>query len=114
MLLVSAHLYFRWAGFYYYNPALYSSIINPDEVPELMRNFDKPEVYRLISDEACAGLIITDTDAHVYQQLNDIVWGQPKVMSGSIHPLAVGNYTAVDFFHSAELIDRITLNRSAE
>ncbi|AEQ13087.1 hypothetical protein A8M52_28275 [Escherichia coli] len=38
-----------------------------------MRNFDKPEVYRLISDEACAGLIITDTDAHVYQQLNDIV-----------------------------------------
>ncbi|RCW06577.1 hypothetical protein A0V00_06155 [Shigella dysenteriae] len=70
----------------YYNPALYSSIINPDEVPVLMRMF----------------------------QLNDIVCGQPKVISGSIHPLAVGNYTAVDFFHSAELIGRITLNRSAE
>ncbi|ENW9131269.1 hypothetical protein [Escherichia coli] len=54
------------------------------------------------------------TNAHVYQQLNDIDCGQPKVISGSIHPLAVGNYTAVDFFHSAELIGRITLNRSAE
>ncbi|HGB1822971.1 TPA: hypothetical protein ACIUGV_003880 [Salmonella enterica subsp. enterica serovar Bahrenfeld] len=59
-------------------------------------------------DDTCTGLIIADTDAHVYQRLNDIVCEQPKVMSGSIHQLAVSNYTAVDFFHNAELIDRIT------
>ncbi|MXF08754.1 hypothetical protein [Escherichia coli] len=79
-----------------------------------MRNFSKKEIYRLIHNDNCTGLIIAAHNAHVYQQLNDIVCGQPKVISGSIHPLAVGNYTAVNFFHSAELIGRITLNRSAE
>lgn len=76
-----------------------------------MRSFDKPEVYRLMRDDTCTGLIIADTDAHVYQRLNDIVCGQPKIMSDNIHPLAVGNYSAADFFHNAELIGCITLNR---
>ncbi|EOC3946840.1 hypothetical protein ACKWLJ_004808, partial [Escherichia coli] len=70
---------------HYYNPALYSSIINPDEVPELMRNFSKLEIYRLMHDDNCAGLIIADPDTYVYQRLNDIVCGQAKVMSGNIH-----------------------------
>ncbi|ECV8633568.1 hypothetical protein AAA64_21775 [Salmonella enterica subsp. enterica serovar Dublin] len=79
-----------------------------------MRSFGKLEVHRLMRDDECTGLIIADSSAHVYQRLTDIGCEQPKVMSVSIHPLEVGNYTAVDFFHNAELIGRITLNRSAE
>ena len=98
----------------YYEPAPDSPIINPDETPMLMRGFGKLQVYRLLRGETCTGLLIADTRAQVYQRLTDIACEQPKVMSVSIHPLEVGNYTAVDFFHNAELIGRITLNRSAE
>nr|DAL75952.1 MAG TPA: hypothetical protein [Bacteriophage sp.] len=98
----------------YYDPAPDSPIINPDETPTLMRSFGKLEVYRLMRDSTCTGLIIADNGARVYQRLTDIACEQPKVMSVSIHPLSVGNYTAVDFFHNAELIGRVTLNRPAE
>ncbi|EFO0233582.1 hypothetical protein D1H44_11480 [Escherichia coli] len=50
-----------------------------------MRNFSKLEIYRLMHDDNCAGLIIADPDTYVYQRLNDIVCGQAKVMSGNIH-----------------------------
>lgn len=98
----------------HYEPAPDSPIINPDESPTLMRSFGKLQVYRLVRGESCTGLLIADTRAQVYQRLTDIACEQPKIMSVSIHPLEVGNYTAVDFFHNAELIGRITLNRSAE
>ena len=92
----------------HYEPAPDSPIINPDETPTLL------QVYRLVRGETCTGLLIADTRAQVYQRLTDIACEQPKVMSVSIHPLSVGNYTAVDFFHNAELIGRVTLNRPAE
>ena len=65
-------------------------------------------------DNTCARLIIADHSTHVCQRLTDIICEQTKVMSVSIHPLAVGNDTAEDFFHNIELIGRITLNRGAE
>lgn len=105
---------FGESDIHYYEPAPDSTVINPDETPTLMRSFGKLEVYRLMRDDMCTGLIIADSGAQVYQRLTDIACEKPKVMSVSIHPLSVGNYTAVDFFHNAELIGRITLNRPAE
>lgn len=111
---ITATYAFGESDIHYYDPAPDSPIINPDETPTLMRSFGKLEVYRLMRDGECTGLIIADSSAHVYQRLTDIGCEQPKVMSVSIHPLSVGNYTAVDFFHNAELIGRVTLNRPAE
>ncbi|QVW55292.1 hypothetical protein pEaSNUABM29_00252 [Erwinia phage pEa_SNUABM_29] len=94
-----------------YTSADNGTVLAPNETPVLMRQVEQLKVYKLMDGKNCTGLVIADKKLKMYQRLYDISCNQPSVSSVSISPLALPNLVAVDFYHNAELIGRITLNR---
>lgn len=96
-------------------PADEASMINPDEEPVLMKKVETLNIYKLMAAGKCTGLVIEDADERrghkVYQRLYDISCTQPDISSVSVQPLELPNLVAIDFFHNATMVGRITLNR---
>lgn len=96
-------------------PADEASMLNPDEEPVLLRKVETLNIYKLMAAGKCTGLVIEDADKRrghkVYQRLYDISCTQPDITSVSVQPLELPNLVAIDFFHNATMVGRVTLNR---
>ncbi|HCJ5818681.1 TPA: hypothetical protein NU463_004317 [Escherichia coli] len=85
--------------------------IAPNEKPELMREVEQLQIYKLTDGKNCTGLVIADKKLKMYQRLIDISCDQPKVTSVSVSPLELPDLVAVSFYHNDVLVGRITLIR---
>lgn len=96
-------------------PADELSMLNPDEEPVLLKRVEFLNIYKLMAGNDCTGIVVEDADSRrghkVYQRLYDISCTQPDITSVSVLPLDLPNLVAIDFFHNATMVGRITLNR---